>query len=218
MRKTPSCPGRPGFWGGRLPRCRAMAAELWLFCRRAACRQNAVERAFRRCVAARAARSPRPVRGGPVPRPRRPGRARARSVPCTPPSHDATARPARPRPRRAPGPRAWAPQAPGARARAPKSAAVRVPSTQPGGERGRGRGRPRCTPTHAAARRARGGSASSPPKPRSPAAPRRAPPRGSHAGPSLPRRRRGSARARPVRRDAPRVAGPRLWCALRGAI
>jgi len=50
------CPGRPGF-GGVVSR----VAELWLFCRRAACRQNAVERAFRRCVAARAARSPRPV-------------------------------------------------------------------------------------------------------------------------------------------------------------
>ena len=50
------CPGRPGFSG-----VVSRVAELWLFCRRWAWRQNAVKRAFRRCVAARVARSPRPV-------------------------------------------------------------------------------------------------------------------------------------------------------------
>jgi len=60
--------GRPGFAGSA-----SRVAELWAFCRGAACTQNAVRLDVR--FAAPAAR---PIRGRPEPRPRRPGAALAR--------------------------------------------------------------------------------------------------------------------------------------------
>jgi hypothetical protein len=72
------CPGLPGFAG-----VASGVAELWAFCRRAACARNAVARAFRRFVSAPRARSPRPVAPRPWaarPRPRRRGRAWARRL------------------------------------------------------------------------------------------------------------------------------------------
>ena len=86
------CPGRPGFAG-----VVSRVAELRLFCRRAACAQNAFERAFRRCVAAGAARAPRPAaprQRGPRDAPSPPGtRGLALGVPCARPASAATARP-----------------------------------------------------------------------------------------------------------------------------